>query len=382
MSYKTNRRQALQTVAAASAGSALWTPAFAQDAKEIKIGQSTHLTGPLAASFQPVIKGQQLAIDEFNRKGGVNGRQIKLITLDDAYDPKKCIENTNKLIDDEKVSGLFGYASTANVAAVLPILAEKKVPLIGAYGGSPSLRMKQHPFFFTNFASYKDEVVQIVRNLVATQKTQLGVIFQNHAFGQGMLPVVEEVTKEFGATIAGKHQLEVNGSDAVAAAQAVGAAKPQAVLLVAFGPSTVAAIKAIRNYIGVPVYALSIANAKALVAALGDDGRGMAYTQLIPYPWRQTTAITRDFNAVMTKEKLTVDYDHFFGYVNARVLIEGLKRAGGAGKPVSPATLTSGMEAIGKFDLGGFPLNFGPTRHHGSNFVEITIVGPGGRYMR
>lgn len=380
MSYKPTRRQAIQTVAAAS-GAALGLPAFSQDSKEIKIGQSTHLTGPLAASFTPVIKGQQMAIDEINRKGGVAGRQIKLITLDDAYDPKKCVENTNKLIDDEKVTGLFGYASTANVAAVLPMLAEKKVPLIGAYGGSPSLRMRQHPYFFTNFASYKDEVVQIVRNLVATQKTQLGVIFQNHAFGQLMMPIIDEVAKEFGATIVGKHQLEVNGSDAVPAAQAVGASKPQAMLLVAFGPSTVAAIKAIRNYIGVPVYALSIANAKALVAALGDDGRGMAYTQIIPYPWRQTTALTRDFNAAAFKEKVPVDYDHFFGYVNTRVLIEGLKRAAGKGG-VTPASLTSGMEAIGKFDMGGFPLNFGPTRHHGSNFVEITIVGPGGRYMR
>ncbi len=379
---KPTRRQALQTVTAVAAGSMLGLPARAQEGKEIKIGQSVHLTGPLAPSFAPVLTGQKLAIEEFNRKGGVGGRSVRLVTLDDAYDPKKAIENTNKLIDDEKVVGLFGYASTANVASVLPILSEKKVSLIGAYGGSPSLRMKQHPYFFTSMASYKDEVIQMIRNLVATQKTQLGLIYQNHAFGQLMLPVVEEVAKEFGATIIAKHSLEVNGSDAVPAAQALGTAKPQAVLLMAFGPSTVAAIKALRNFVGVPVYAVSIANAKGLVAALGDDGRGMAYTQVIPYPWRQTTALTRDFNAAMTKENLPIDYDHFIGYLNARVLLEGMKRAGAGGKPVTPASLTAGMEAIGKFDMGGYPLNFGPNRHHGSNFVEITIVGPGGRYMR
>ncbi len=374
------RRHALQT--AAAAGSTMWLPSWAQDGNEIKIGQSVHLTGPLAPSFLPVLTAQRLALEEINRKGGIAGRSVKLITLDDAYDPKKAIENTNKLIDDEKVVGLFGYASTANVASVLPILSEKKVPLIGIYGGSPSLRVKQHPYFFTTMASYKDEVIQMIRNLVATQKTQIGLIYQNHPFGQLMLPVVEEVAKEFGATVVAKHSLEVNGSDAVAAVQAVGAGKPQAVLLMAFGPSTVATIKAVRTYVGVPIYAVSIANAKQLVTALGDDGRGMAYTQVIPYPWRQTTSLTRDFGAVMAKENLPIDYDHFIGYLNARVLLEGLKRAAKGNKPVSSASLTSGMEAIGKFDMGGYPLNFGPTRHHGSNFVEITIVGPGGRYMR
>jgi branched-chain amino acid transport system substrate-binding protein len=377
------RRQAIQTsVAAASAMSLM--PSWAQDAKqkEVVIGQSCHLTGPLAPSLIPLLKGQDLAIEEINRKGGIGGKPLRLIKRDDAFDPKKAIENTHKFIDEDKVVALTGYASTANVGAVLPILLEKKMPLVGAYGGSPSLRVKQHPYFFTTTASYRDEVVQMIRNLVTTQKSQIGVVYQNHAFGQLMLPVVESVAKELGATIVGKQSLEMNGSDAVAAAQALSASKPNAVLLMAFGPSTVPMIKAVRAYIGAPVYALSIANAKQLVEALGDDGRGMAYTQTMPYPWRQTTPLTRDFGAVMSKAGLGIDYDHFLGYVNMRVVIEGLKRAGGAGKVVTPASVVTAMESMSKVDLGGYALNFGPQKHHGSSFVEITIVGPGGRYMR
>lgn len=83
----------------------------------------------------------------------------------------------------------------------------------------------------------------------------------------------------------------------------------------------------------------------------------------------------------MKAANIEVDYDHFVGYLNARVLIEGLKRAAIA-KALTPAGVVAGMEAIGKFDMGGYPLDFGPTRHHGSSFVEITIVGPGGKYMR
>ncbi|MEY4562943.1 MAG: hypothetical protein RLZZ618_2220 [Pseudomonadota bacterium] len=384
MTHQTfTRRHAIQ-VTAAAAGSLTCLSGMAQekDQKEIRIGQSVHLTGPLAPTLLPPLKGQELAIDEINRKGGIGGKPLRLITLDDAYDPKRAVENTNKLIDDEKVSALFGYANTAAVGAVFPILLDKKVPLIGPYAGSPSLRAKFHPYFFTTLASYRDEVVQMIRVLVTTQKTQLAVVYQNHPFGQLMLPVVESVAKELGATIVAKASMESSGSDAVTAATTIGAGKPQAVLMMTFGPAIVPLIKALRAHAGVPLYALSIANAKALVEALGDDGRGLAFTQSIPYPWRQTSPLTRDFNAVMSKAGIPIDYDHFIGYLNVRVLAEGLKRAAAGGKPVTPASVTAGMESIGKFDMGGYPLNFGPKNHHGSTFVEISILGPNGRYMR
>ena len=277
---------------------------------------------------------------------------------------------------------MSGFTSTSSVIAALPLLAEKKVPLIGVYTGSPSLRIKHNPYFFTVFASYRDELVQMIRTLVSAKRTQLGLIYQNHPFGQLMLPVVEEVVREQGATLVGKQSLETSGSDAVNAAAALGTSKPQAVLLLAFGPSIIGFIKAARSYVGAPIYALSIANAKPILAALGDESRGIAFTQVIPYPWRQISPLTRDFATAMEREKIEIDYDHFIGYLNVRVLIEGLKRAASAGKAITSESLIAGMEAIGKFDLGGYPLSFGPQKHHGSNFVDLTIVGPNGRYMR
>ncbi len=390
------RRHALR--AAASAGALASTPLWAQqaataasaasapaaaparDAREILIGQSAHLSGPLGPFLVPVIAGQKMAIDEINGKGGIQGRPVRLITLDDAYDPKKCVDNVNTLIDKEKVLALYGLASTANVAAVLPILAEKKVPLVSVYTGSPALRVKQHPYFFTTMASYRDEVVQMVRNLVTLQKPQIGLVYQNAAFGQLMKPVVEEVAKELGATIVAAAPLEVNGSDAVAAAQTLAAARPQALLFMAFGPSMIAFVKAARAYVGVPIYAVSISNSPAILKAMGDDARGLAFTQLVPYPYRRTTALTRDLAAAASKAGVTEPgYDHMFGYVNMRILLEGIRRAG---RTITSQTITRGMENIGRWDMGGYPVSYGPNKHHGSNFVEITIVGPGGRWIR
>src|SRR5436309_13565907 len=163
-----NRRRWLSQAGALGLGAAAW-PALAQQAANgngpILIGQSTHLSGPLAATMTGVVAGQKLAIEEFNAKGGVGGRKVQMITLDDAYDPKKCVENVTKLIEQEKVTALYGLASTANVAAVLPLIAEKQVPLVGVYTGAPALRVKQNPFFFTTAGSYRHEVVQMVRKL-------------------------------------------------------------------------------------------------------------------------------------------------------------------------------------------------------------------------
>lgn len=371
------RRDCLTGLGALAAGSWVSGPALAQ-AGDIVIGQSAHLSGPLASTMKAVIRGQELALEEFNRRGGVAGRQVRLITLDDAYDPKRCVDNVNALIDKHNVVALYGLASTANVGAVLPLLAEKKVPLVGVYTGAPALRAKQHPYFFTATASYRDEVVQMVRNLSTVGRTKIAVAYHNSPFGQLMLPVVEEVCKELGSTLVAKAPLDVSGNESVSVTQTLAAASPQAVIFVAFGPALVPFVKAARAHLGVPVYALSIANSRPLIEALGDEARGLAFTRVGPNPLRATTPLTKDYAAVMARAQLPVDMDHFFGYVNLRVLLDMLRRAG---RNVTSQSLVSTIEASGKTDLGGLQLNFGPQNHHGSALVDMLIVGPGGRYI-
>jgi ABC-type branched-subunit amino acid transport system substrate-binding protein len=372
------RRACLRGIAALAAAPLAARGAPAGAAEDIVIGQSAHLSGPLAATLSAVLKGQALAIDEFNHKGGVAGRKVRLVTLDDAYDPKRCVDNVNTLIERERVTALFGLASTANVAAVLPLLAEKKVPLVGVYTGAPALRAKQHPYFFTAMASYRDEVVKMVRNLATVGRTKLALAYHNSPFGQLMLPVVEEVCKEQGAMLVAKAPLDIAGQESAAVCQQLAAAQPQAVVFMAFGPALVPFTRAARAYLGVPVYAPSIANSKQLLEALGDDARGLAFAQNVPYPMRATTPVTKDYWSVMQKAGLTVDFDHFFGYLNMRVLLEILKRAG---KGVTAQALPGAIEAMGKVELGGYTLNYGPNNHHGSSFVDLLIVGPGGRFI-
>ncbi len=369
------RRAFITSVAAVVA-----VPAFGNVTKpELLIGQSAPLSGMMANPMANVLAGQQLAVDEINRRGGIGGKRIKLETLDDGFDPKRTLENARTLVEQRSAIALFGTVGTGQTMAVLPYVAEKRVPLIAAYSGSPALRAKHNPFFFTTQAGYDDELVRIVRNLVAVQAKNIAVVYQDNDFGKLLMPMAEKIIAAEGASLAGARTLQSTGADSVAAAQAVGGMKAQAVILLVAGPAVVGYVKANRAYTGLPVYTLSLSVGSALLKALGDDARGLAVSRATPYPWRATTGLAKEFNAVMSKAGKDVDYDHFLGYINMQVVAAGLR---GAGKNPTPESLKEGMEKLTRLDLGGYTMAFSSENHHGSNFVEITVVGPRGNFIR
>lgn len=372
------RRTALAALALPVLARATSAPAPASG-EEILVGQSAPLSGQMGPAMAGVLAGQQLAIDEGNRRGGAGGRRIRLQLLDDGFDPARTLENARLLVEQQQAVALFGTVGTAQTAAVLPYIAEKKVPLIAAYSGSPALRARHHPYFFTTQASYADELVRMVRNLKSVYATRIGIVYQDNDFGKLLLPVAEKVIAAEGCQVAAAQPLDVRAADAAAAVRALAESRPQAVIMVVAGPAVVSYVKAHRALLGVPVYTFSLSIGSAILKALGEDARGLAVARATPYPWRATTALARNFAQVMARAGKPIDYDHFAGYINARVLVEGLRAAG---RNPTPASVTQAMERLGALDLGGYTFNFGPDNHHGSNFVEITVVGPRGNFIR
>lgn len=346
---------------------------------ELLIGQSAPLSGMMANPMANVLAGQQLAIDEINRKGGIGGRRVRLDILDDGFDAKRTLENSRTLVEQRGALSLFGTVGTGQTLAVLPYIAEKRVPLIAAYSGSPALRTQPNPYFFTTQAGYDDELVRIVRNLVAVQARRIALVYQDNEFGKLLAPLAEKIIAAEGATLAGSRSLQTSGADAVPAAQAVAAMKAQAVVMLVAGPAVIGYIKANRAHAGLPVYTLSLSVGSAILKALGDDARGLAVSRATPYPWRATTPLAKEFNAVMARAGKEVDYDHYLGYINMQVMAAGLR---GAGKNPTPESVREAMEKLTRLDLGGYTMEFGPDKRHGSNFVEITVVGPRGNFIR
>jgi branched-chain amino acid transport system substrate-binding protein len=369
------RRAVLATLAATVAAPSL---VRAQKA-DLIIGQSAPTSGFMASAMQGVLAGEQLAFDEVNKKGGINGRGIKLVILDDGFDPKRSLDNARTLVEQQGAVALFGFAGTAQTAAVLPYITEKRVPLISIYSGSPALRVKPNRYFFTTQASYADELVKMTRNLVSTQNTKIAIVYQDNEFGKLLQPLAEKIIIAEGGTVVASRALANTGADAVAVAQSLAAFQPQGIIMLVAGPAVVAYVKANRSTLAVPIYTLSLSVNIAVLNALGDDARGLAISRATPYPWNGITPLPKAFAAQMQRVGKPLDYDHYVGYINGRILIEGLRKAG---SNITSESLTLGMEKLNKIDLGGYRLNYDAQNHHGSNFVEITIVGPGGKFIR
>jgi branched-chain amino acid transport system substrate-binding protein len=215
--------------------------------------------------------------------------------------------------------------------------------------------------------------------LIATQNTKIAIVYQDNEFGKLLQPLAEKIIMAEGGTVVASRALANTGADAVAVAQSLAAFQPQGIIMLVAGPAVVAYVKANRSTLAVPIYTLSLSVNIAVLNALGDDARGLAISRATPYPWNGITPLPKAFAAQMQRVGKPLDYDHYVGYINGRILIEGLRKAG---SNITSESLTLGMEKLNKIDLGGYRLNYDAQNHHGSNFVEITIVGPGGKFIR
>jgi ABC-type branched-subunit amino acid transport system substrate-binding protein len=347
-------------------------------APPVRIGQCLPATGPLGPVVKPIAEGQKLVLDAVNAQGGVHGAPLELITLDDAANPERTLEHTRKLLDDGVVC-LFGYAFVPGLVRALPLLDERRVPLIGIYNGADIVRKDAHPWLFTTTASLRDEVAAMVRNLATLNTRKLAVAYQDNELGRFMLPLVEAVAAEHQATLVAKVPVRPDGSNAPAATAAIATAEPQAVLLLASGAAVIGFMKALPAGARVPVYALSLAGTTALMEQLGPVARGMAFTQVVPYPMRQVTPLARRFGAATAAAGLAPTYDRMWGYLNATILVEVLRRAGPG---PTPASVQAALEKLLDLDVGGYRLAYGAHQRHGSRFVEITMVDSGGKFIR
>src|SRR5215470_12410542 len=177
---------------------------------EILIGQCAALTGPAAGLGTGVQLGLRAALDEANEKGGVGGRKITLKSLDDAYEPEKCVECTSKLIEEEGVFALAGYVGTPTAKVAMPIVQEMKVPLVGAFTGAMLLREPVQRYVFNIRASYDDETEELVQYLTKGGAKKIAVFYQNDSFGQAGLSGVEKALTKRMMAVAAKGSFERN----------------------------------------------------------------------------------------------------------------------------------------------------------------------------
>lgn len=380
------RRRVIASVGSLVGGSVLggWSAmAQAQSAggsDRIVIGQSAPFTGPSAQLGLQFHLGAQLHFEQVNAKGGVNGRRIELQRLDDGYEPERCVANTKQFISDG-VFALFGYVGTATSLAALPLASEAKTPFFAPFSGAQALREPFNRYAIHVRASYFDETAAIVRQVTSTGIKKLAVFYQDDAYGKTGLEGVQRALKAMNLETVAQGSVERNTNDVAPALKTILAAKPEAIVQIGAYKACATFIRLARQQgFGGNFYNVSFVGTQALMDELGAVAKGVVVSQVMPFPYSPATQLSGEYLAdLKDKRGQAPNYSGMEGYVAAKVFVEALKRAGRGATRESFIDAIHGMQAV---NLGGFPVDFGPQKHTGSRFVELTLLTEDGRIRR
>lgn len=368
------------TAAALCCSGAAYSQAPGVTSDKILLGQSAPLTGPAAQLGIQMRTGLQLYFDRVNREGGVGGRKIELITVDDGYEADRAAAATKKLIEEDKVFALIGYVGTPTSVASLPIFTAARVPFFAPFTGADALRTPLNRNIFHIRASYFDETERIVDFLVASGIKKISVFYQNDAYGKAGLTGVERAMAKRKIAIAATGTVERNTVDVAAAVKTIGAVSPDAVIMISAYKSCAQFIRQAKAAgMGAQFINVSFVGSKALADELGKDGVGVVISQVVPFPNVAKTQIVREYQEQMKKAGSSdFNFSSLEGFIAAKVFVEALRREG---KDVTRERLISTLESMNSFDTGGFIVGFSPAKHTGSEFVDLTMIGAGSRFV-
>ncbi|MDP4073476.1 ABC transporter substrate-binding protein [Acidovorax sp. A1169] len=348
---------------------------------QILIGQTVGVTGSAAATVQESMKGASLYIDHVNARGGVAGQKVEVITLDDKFDPKLTLENTRTLIEQKGVIGLFMTRGTPHTQGIVAVLEQHGVPLIGPSTGAMVLHKPVLKYVFNVRATYQREVEKAITHLNTLGIKQIGVVHVDDTFGADGLAGAQAGFKANGIEALFIEKFDRAKPDYAAIAPRVAQKQPQAVVFIGTGAAVVDGIKALRAA-GVTGQIVTLSNnaSGGFVKALGESARGVVVTQVFPSERSVNYALIKeamDLAKAGGVSELTPAMVE--GFVSAKVLVEGLKRAGP--KP-DRAKLHAGLEGIRNWDMGGLTLSYSSSDHSGLDFSDLSIIGTDGRFKR
>ena len=348
----------------------------------IVVGQTAATTGP-ASELGTEMRAGALAYFNFvNARGGVNGRRIELRTLDDGYEPDRALANTRRFIETDQAFALFGYVGTPTTIAAMPVFTKAQVPLIGPFTGAEAFRRPFNRYIFNVRASYFAETDKLVDLLATLRLQRIAVFYQNDTYGKAGLEGVERAARARNMPIAATATVERNSTDVKAAVAALAKVDPQAVVMISAYKSCAAFIKAMKAAgIHAQFMNVSFVGSRALATELGNEGRGVAISQVVPFPWNIGTPVVKEYQKLLVAEtgKENYSFTSLEGFIAAKVLVEGLRRAG---RDLTREKLVTALETMNDYDVGGFSVTYTSADHGGSRYVELTAIGRDGVFVR
>jgi branched-chain amino acid transport system substrate-binding protein len=345
---------------------------------KIVFGQAAALEGPAAQLGLDMQTGLRAAFEEANKAGGIKGRKLELISLDDGYEPNKSIEATKKLIDEHKVFALIGPVGTPTSAAAQPIALQANVPFIGPFTGAEFLRTQ--PNVVNVRGSYFQETEEMVERLTKDRGiTRISIFYQDDAFGRAGLAGVQKALAKRNMQLASEGTFERNTVAVKGALLSIQKGRPEAVIMV--GPYRPCAefIKLARQIkMDAMMVNISFVGSNALAKEAGPVGAGVVVTQVVPFPGDATIPLVARYQAALkaTDPNAQPGFGTLEGYMVGRVVIAALEKM--QGEPTRRALLDTIFAST--FDLDGARLVYGPNDNQGMDDVFLTVIQPDGTF--
>lgn len=375
-----NRRRFVTAALAASVGApAVWAQ---ESSNAIVLGQSCALSGFAAEIGLQFHQGAAVYFEELNAHGGVGGRKVQLKVLDDAYEPERCLLNTQRFLQDD-VSVLFGYVGTPTSVAALPVIQQARIPFFAPLTGAQVLRQAQLQHLVFNVrASYSDETALMVRQLTGIGLKKIAVFYQNDGYGLSGLEGVTTALALHGLQPHITATVERNTAQVKEAVQKIIKSGPDVIVQVCTYAACAEFVREARIAgFGGQFYNVSFVGTQALQNALGKDAEGVVVTQVVPSPFKTSHPAARDFIAALRKygkENAQPNYSNMEGYLVARVLAEGLRRAVTTGGRLTRDAIASALDGLSGQQVSGFPVAFQSQSTKG-RFVELSMLTGDGR---
>lgn len=348
-------------------------------ADEVVLGQTGILSGPLGEVIKTFLSGATAVFDEVGRRGGVHGRRIRLVSLDDKLEPPQAVANVKQLLDEHKVFAFFGNVGSGTTAATAAALQASGAPMVGGYAVADSARDKVKGSAYFVRATTGREAQVLLDHLSTLGLTRIGVAQLDNPGGQEALALLTQAMATHKLKPALSAAIKGDGSNIDAVATQLADPQLQAVVMYLGGALGANLIKAIRAKGSSPrFYGMSIVPGELSAKILGDEVRGLAISQVVPYPWAQVDSTAVAYRKLMERLKLPVGYYSYEGYLNAQVMVQALERSG---RDLTRQRLHAALQSL-RLTLGGMSVDFGGGTHTGSRFVELVAVSHGGRFVR
>lgn len=360
-------------------------PVYCAAAADLVVGQVAPLSGVLASTGRQMVVGGKIYFDAINAQGGVHGAQIRHEVLDDGYKVAETTRLTRELLAKPEVLVLFGFAGTANVTQLLidGVLDAGGAALVAPYTGGESLRSPFNPWIFHVRAGYADEAEHLVKQATTLGLTRFAVMYQDDGFGKAGLLGVQTALAKRQLKLAAAAGYERNTDKVENAVKAMKASDAQAIIMISINKPTAAFVKQYRESGGsAQLYNISVVDPAEIVRLGGlKNAHGLGISQVVPYPFMPNLPVVRQYQLLLKKYAPgeVPNYTSFEEFLGAKVLVEGLRRAG----PVpTRAKVLKALESMGNFDLGGTTVNYSPTNRVGSRYVDVTVIGNTGQLLK